>query len=149
MGDLAEVALGLQRPMVAPVPGVSSAGGATQGASGVRVVGAGPQLGDDVKSLLRDLVMCGIGIGGLGSAVLGDTALAPGSSSATCLGVSGLYLPDSLGFPPSPINWRRVGDKAEFACTWVVTMERLLHKTLILVDQNILHLIQVSLKKRG
>jgi hypothetical protein len=42
MGDLAEVSLGSQRSVVVPTPGVSSAGGATQGAVGVGVVGASP-----------------------------------------------------------------------------------------------------------
>jgi hypothetical protein len=48
--------------------------------------------------------MRGTGIGVSGSATLGDAAIAPGSSNATGLGVSGLHLSGSLGFPPSPIN---------------------------------------------
>jgi hypothetical protein len=42
VGDLDEVASGSQPPVVALVPGVLSAGGATQGAAGVGVVGADP-----------------------------------------------------------------------------------------------------------
>jgi hypothetical protein len=74
MGDLAEVTPGSQRLVVVPVSGVPSAGGATQGATGVGVVGASPQLGDGVGSLLWDLVICGTNAGVPGSAVLGDAA---------------------------------------------------------------------------
>jgi hypothetical protein len=42
MGDQDEVALGSQQPVVAPVPRVLSAGGATQGASDIGVVGPPP-----------------------------------------------------------------------------------------------------------
>jgi hypothetical protein len=45
-----------------------SAGGTSWGAAGVGVVGVGPQLGDDVGSLLQDLVMCSDGAGIPGSA---------------------------------------------------------------------------------
>jgi hypothetical protein len=59
---------------VAPVLRVPSIGGTTQGANDVRVVGAGAQLGDDVGSSLRDLVMTGIDVGVPGSVVPGDVA---------------------------------------------------------------------------
>jgi hypothetical protein len=78
IGDLAEVSSGSQRSVVVPVPGVSSAGGATQGAFGVGVVGAGPQLGDDAGSSLWELVMHSAVTGVPGSVVLGDAALALG-----------------------------------------------------------------------
>jgi hypothetical protein len=74
MGDLAEVTPGSQQLVVVPVPRVPSAGGATQGATGVGVVGASPQLGDGIGSLLWDLVIRGTSAGVPGSAVLGDAA---------------------------------------------------------------------------
>jgi hypothetical protein len=93
--------------------------------------------------------MHGTDIGVPESAVPGDTASAPGSSGATGPGVSGLFLSGSPGFLPPPINWRWVGDEVEFECSQVTTVERMLHEMLVSVDQNILHPIQVSLKKRG
>jgi hypothetical protein len=78
-----------------------------------------------------------------------NTAPSPESSGAAGLGVSGLYMSGFSGFPPPPINWRRVGDEAESVCSRVAITERLLHETLVSVIQNILHLIRVSLKKRG
>jgi hypothetical protein len=87
------------------------------------VVAADPQLGDDVRISLWDLVMSGAGIGVLGSAISGDTAPAPGSSCAAGPGVSRLYLSGSPGFLPPPINWRRAGDEAEIVCSWVATTE--------------------------
>jgi hypothetical protein len=42
VGDLVEVTSGSQQSVMASVPGVPSAGGATQGAAGIRVAGAGP-----------------------------------------------------------------------------------------------------------
>jgi hypothetical protein len=93
--------------------------------------------------------MSGTGVGVPRSVVPGDMAPTPGSSGAVGPEVSGLYLPGSPDLPPPLINWRRVGDKAEFACLWVATTKRLLHVMLVSVDQNILHLIWVSLKERG
>jgi hypothetical protein len=142
MGDLDKVTSGSQRPVVALVPRVLSASGATQGATGVGVVGAGPKLGDDAGSSLRDLVIRGADAGVPGNAIPGDTTLVPGSSGAIGLGVFRLYLLSSPGFLPLPINWRRVGDKAESTCLRVATTKRLLHKTLVSVDQNILHIIR-------
>jgi hypothetical protein len=107
------------------------------------VVGASPKLGDCTGSLLWDVVKRGTDAGVPGSAIPGDVALVPGSSGATGAGVFRLYLPGSLGFLPLPINWRWVGEKAESACLRVATAKRLLHETLVLVDQNILHLIWV------
>jgi hypothetical protein len=43
-----------------------------------------------------------------------------------------------------PINWRRLGDEVESACSQVTTVERLLHETLTSVHQNILCPIWVS-----
>jgi hypothetical protein len=43
VGDLTEVTPGSQRLVVVPVPGVPSVGGASQGVTGARVVGADPQ----------------------------------------------------------------------------------------------------------
>jgi hypothetical protein len=48
---------------------------------------------------------------------------------------------------PQPINYRHVGDEAESSCLRVTSVEMLLHDTLASVDQNILHPIQVSLKR--
>jgi hypothetical protein len=67
-------------------------------------------------------------------AALGDMAPALGSSGVAVLGVSGLLLQDSPGFLPPPIDWRWVGDEAEFMCSQVATAERLLHETVALVD---------------
>jgi hypothetical protein len=86
VGDLDKVASGSQRLVVALVPRVLSASGATQGATGVGVVGAGPKLGDDAGTSLQDLVIRGADAGVLGNAIPGDTALVPGSSGAIGLG---------------------------------------------------------------
>jgi hypothetical protein len=51
----------VQWPVLALVPGVLSAGGASHGAASIEVVGPSSQLGDDAESLLRDLVMRGTG----------------------------------------------------------------------------------------
>jgi hypothetical protein len=131
MGDQDEVALGSQQPVVAPVPRVLSAGGATQGASDIGVVGPPPHLGDDAGSSLWDFVLCGTGIGVPGSAIPSDVAPTPGSSSVVGPRISGLHLPGSPGFPPPPINLRWVGDEAEFACSQVAIVKRLLHETLV------------------
>jgi hypothetical protein len=88
-------------------------------------------------------------IGVPGSVVPGHVAPAPMSFGAACPEVSRLYLSGSPCFSPQPIYWRHVGDKAEFACSWVADAERLLYETLVSVNQNILPLIRVSLKKRG
>jgi hypothetical protein len=72
MGDLAEVALDSQRLVVAPVPRMPSASGTTQDAAGLGLVGSGPQLGDDARSSLWDLVMRGTGAGVPRSVVPGD-----------------------------------------------------------------------------
>jgi hypothetical protein len=74
------------------------------------VDGAVPQLSDDVGGLLQDLVMRDADIGVPGSATPGNAALAPESLGAVGPGVSGLHLLGSSGFPPPPINWRRVED---------------------------------------
>jgi hypothetical protein len=84
-------------------------GGASQGATNVEVEGTGPELGDDVGSLLQDLVMRSADASVLGSASPSDAAPAFGSSGATGPGVLGPYLLGSLGLTPPPINYRRVG----------------------------------------
>jgi hypothetical protein len=74
--------------------------------------------------------VCGAGAGIPGSAAVGDTTPTPGSSSVVGPGVSRLYLPGSPGSLPLPINWRRVGDVTESACSQVAATKRLLHKML-------------------
>jgi hypothetical protein len=81
------------------------------------VVGASPRLGDDVRSLLQDLVIRNAGTSVLRSATLGDEAPSPRSSSADDPRISELWLLGSLGSLPPPINWRRVGDEAESTCS--------------------------------
>jgi hypothetical protein len=81
------------------------------------VDGANPQLSDDIRGLLWDLVRRGANIVDPGSAALGDAAQTLGSSGAAGPGVSGLHLPGSPGFTPLPTDWRRVGDEVEFACS--------------------------------
>jgi hypothetical protein len=115
--DLVVVTSGLLRSVVALVLGVSGAGGAFQGAIDVEVVGTTPQLGDDVGSVLWDLVMHGTDVGVPERAAPGDAAPAPRSSGAAGLGISGLYLLGSPSFLPPPINWRQVGDEAESTCS--------------------------------
>jgi hypothetical protein len=64
-------------------------------------------------------------------------------------GVRG-YLGCACWAPPAlrpPINGRQVGDELESMCLQVTTMEMLLHATLASVHQNILCLIQVTLKR--
>jgi hypothetical protein len=58
----------------------------------------------------------------------------PGSSGAMGPRVSKLYLPGSPIFMSPPINWRRVGDEAGSACSWVIAAERLLHDMLASID---------------
>jgi hypothetical protein len=111
------------------------------------VVGAVPRLGNDTESLLRDLGVHNADAGVLKSVTPNDTATAPGSSSVMRPRVSGLYLPRFPSFPPPPSNWWRVGDEAESTCSWVATIERWLHDMLASVNQNILRLIRVSLKR--
>jgi hypothetical protein len=53
----------------------------------------------------------------------------------------------SPGSPPTPIDWRWVGDKAESMCSKVTTMGRLLLETQASVNRNILGLIWVHLKR--
>jgi hypothetical protein len=79
----------------------------------------------------------------------GDAAPAPGSSGAMSPGLHGPYLSGSPGSSSPPINWRRVENEAESACSQVATMEWLLHETLASVHRNILHLVQVSSEKGG
>jgi hypothetical protein len=76
------------------------------------VDGAGPQLSDDAGGLHWDLVKREADIDAPRSAALGDAAPAPRSLGTTGLGVSGLDLPGSPGFPLPPIDWRQVGDEA-------------------------------------
>jgi hypothetical protein len=102
--------------MMAPVSKVLSAGGALQETAGIEVVGAGPRLGNDAGSLLRDLVVRGVSAGISRSAAPSGAAPAPGSSSAGGSRMSGPCLSGSPGFPPSSINWRRVRDEAAFTC---------------------------------
>jgi hypothetical protein len=89
----------------------------------------------------------GTGAGVSGGAALGGAALALRSSSTVGPGISGLFLLGSLGSSSPPINWRRVEDEAEFACSQVTTAERLLHETLVSVHWKILHPVQVSLRR--
>jgi hypothetical protein len=81
------------------------------------------------------------------SAVLGDAAPAPGSSSTVSLEISGPHLPGAPGSSSPSIDWRRMEDEAEFSCSQVTITEKLLHETLALVHQKILCPVQVSLKR--
>jgi hypothetical protein len=101
-----------------------------------------PLLGDSTRGLLEDLVVHDIGAGASRSA-----APAPGSLSIVSLGISWLHLSGSPGSSSPPIDWRRVEDEAEFLCSQVAVTEKLLHETLASVHWNILHLVQVSLKR--
>jgi hypothetical protein len=79
------VTSGLLWPVVALVLGVLDAGGATQGAADIKVVGTSPQLGDDAGSLLWDLVMRGVNAGVPRSAALGPQVLwVRGYLNCTC-----------------------------------------------------------------
>jgi hypothetical protein len=84
----------------------SSADGASLGAISIEADGASPRPGDDAKGMFQDWVICCNGISAPRSATLGVASPAPGSSGAAGAGVSGLLLPDSLGFSPSPIYRR-------------------------------------------
>jgi hypothetical protein len=126
---------------------IPNTNGASLGAISIEVDGASPQPGDGNGGSLRNLVMCGIGIGVPGSAALGNVTLAPRSSGAMGQGVSALLLLGSPGFLSPHIDWRRVEDNAEFVCSQVTVVDRLLHETLASVGRDILCLIQISLKK--
>jgi hypothetical protein len=97
VGGLGVATLGSLRAVVASVPGVPSDGGTSQCTASVEVIGASTRLGDDTGSLLFCLVVRDAGAGFFGSATLGEAAPAPGSSSAACPGVFGVYLPGSPG----------------------------------------------------
>jgi hypothetical protein len=103
--------------VVASATEVLGASGAPQGVADTEVADTGPRLGDKARSLLQDLVVRDAGVGIPESATPGDATPAPGSLSTVSPWVSGLYLPDSPGAPPPPINWRRVEDEAESACS--------------------------------
>jgi hypothetical protein len=128
---------------------VPCAGGAPQGATCAEAADASPRLSDSARTMLHELVVHDAGAGVPGNAALGDVASAPGSSSTMSLGLSGLYLPGSPGAPAPPINWRWVEDEADFACLQVAAAERLLQEMLASVHQNILRLVQVSLKREN
>jgi hypothetical protein len=131
----------------APISLMPGANGASQGVASIEVDGAAPppQLSDDTEGFLRDLERRGVNIGAPGCATLGDVAVAPGVVSVADPGVFRLLLQGSPGFPHPPIDWRRVGDDADFTCSWVATVERMLHETLASVNQNILRPIRASL----
>jgi hypothetical protein len=59
------------------------------------------------------------------------------------------YLPGSSDSVIPPVNWRRVESEAELVRSQVTTMERLHHQTLASVHCNILHPVQVSLRKKN
>jgi hypothetical protein len=59
------------------------------------------------------------------------------------------YLPYSSDSASPPINLRRVESEAELACSQVTTMEQLLHQTLSSIHRNILHPVQVILRKKN
>jgi hypothetical protein len=87
------------------------------------------------------------GLGAPGSAALGDMTPTCRSLGTAGPGVFRLLLSGFSGFPPTHIDWRRVDEGAEFACSQVTMTEVLLHETLPSVGQNILRSIRVSLKK--
>jgi hypothetical protein len=74
-------------------------------------------------------------------------ALALGPSGTVGLRISELLLPGYPDFPALPINWWWVEVNAEFVCSLVTTVERLLPETLTSVSRNILRPIRISLKK--
>jgi hypothetical protein len=81
------------------------------------VDGVSPQLSDDAGGLPQDLVRHGVGTDVARSAAPGDAAPTPGSSGTVGPRVSGPHLSGSPGFTPPPIDWRWVGDEAEFMCS--------------------------------
>jgi hypothetical protein len=57
-----------------------------------------------------------------------------------------------VGFPrlaAPPINWGQVEDSVEHAFSQVTAMDRLLRGVLAMVDQDIMHPIRISLKKKN
>jgi hypothetical protein len=62
---------------------VPSADSASLGTVSVEADRASPQLDNDTRGSLRDLVTCGTGLGMLGSTFPGDAIPAPGFSGAT------------------------------------------------------------------
>jgi hypothetical protein len=101
MADVAMVPLSLQRPVVssretsvseestreALVQEMLGADNASLGTISVEVDGASPGLSDDTRVSLCDLVMCGTGLGMLGSVAPGDAIPTPKFSGATGPGV--------------------------------------------------------------
>jgi hypothetical protein len=76
------------------------ANGTSLGVASVEVDGAEPQPSDGTRGSLQDLVMCGAGIGVLGSVAPGDASPAPRSSGTMGLGVRELFWLCSLAFRP-------------------------------------------------
>jgi hypothetical protein len=87
------------QPVVALATEVSGAGGTSQGATSIEMVGADPRLGDGTKNLLQDLMVHDTGVD-----VSRSAAPTPKSPGTMGLGLSGPCLLDSPGSSSSPIN---------------------------------------------
>jgi hypothetical protein len=104
VGELAMVTPVLPQWAMVLVLVTPSADGMSQGAASIEVDGAGPQLSDDIRGLLWDLVRRGASIDVPGSAAPGDAAPALGSSGIMGSGVTILPLPGFSNFQPAPID---------------------------------------------
>jgi hypothetical protein len=84
-----------------------------------------------------------------GNTAPGDMVTAPRSSGAPSPWVAGLLLLGYLDSPFLPINWGLVENNVEEVCSQVEATKRMLQEKLVVVDRDILHPIQVCLKKSG
>jgi hypothetical protein len=90
------------------------------------VDGADPRPGDAAKGLLHSLLLCGTDFGMPGRTTPGYVIPTPESSGVAGPGKIGLFLQGSTSSPSAPIDWGQVEDNAEFTCSQVTIMERLL-----------------------
>jgi hypothetical protein len=96
---------------------MSGVDGASQGASSVEMDGADPQLGDDARGLLHDLMRRGVSIDVPESAAPGDAAPTLGSSGTTSPGGVSAALVRLSQISAPAYQLKAGGDEAESACS--------------------------------
>jgi hypothetical protein len=98
-------------------------------------VGADPWLGDDARGLRRDMEVNGTSRGMPRCIAPGDAVSPLGFLGVVVPGVARLLLPGSPGSLSPPVNWGQVEDSAEYACSQVIAVERLLQEMLTSIVQ--------------
>jgi hypothetical protein len=95
-----------------------------------------------------DLVACSLGPCLPGGTSPGEAVQAYGSLSTMDPGVTELGFPSYPGMPSPPVSWKQMEGSAEHTCLWVPVVDRLLREAMAMVGRDILHPIQVNLKRR-